>query len=583
MVSVTTSTTSSSTTLNGLATGIDTTALINAIVAQKGTGVARLKAQQALNNTKVTTLANMKAELNGLITSMAVLQDKFNSHVVASTDSSNAYVTATAGGGTSGSFDVTVSTVASRGRLSASLDTNGVATNLSVTNPSGASNSSIYTDTPATFALQGTDGKIYQITLDASTNTLNGLRDKINAVAGSSVTASIVNTGKGAKPYQLVVMAKDTGSGSTKGVVSIVDITKQVNPTAVGTTNNLGILTGTLNNLTTPTSLSGGLDSTTAGAVAMDANFTLNGINLTRSSNLVKDVVDGMTFTLKQGGQTGVTTLTVGQDAAGTTAAFQDFITKYNTLVKDYKTASTATKNADGSIAQAPLSGDATTRALMNNLQNMLAGSSAGLPGTSAYKTLTNLGVIRLSDNTLYLNTNAFQQALSANAANVQDLFTFSGASTSPAVSVTGGGAQTATGSVDFAITKDATTGILSGTLTQNGVTSGPILVINGTLSGTGTLAGLTLSVSGTGTGTLTLSRGIGQAAADLLSSFTSTTGGIASLLKTINTQNANLVTQIAQGQTRLDQETASLKDKFAQMEAVVGQMKATTTSLFGT
>lgn len=581
MVTVTTSTTSSSTTLNGLATGIDTTALINAIVAQKGTGVARLKAQQTLNNSKVTTLANMKSELNGLVTSMAALQDKFNSPVVASTDSSNAYVSATASGGATGSYDVTVSTVASRGRLSAHLDTNGVATNLSVASPSDSVNSSIYTGTPATFALQGTDGKIYKITLDDSSNTLNGLRDKINAVAGSSVTASVVNTGKGAKPYQLVIMAKDTGTGSTNGLVTIADITNMGPDGTPGPPDNsLGISVGGIDPVTGK--LTGGLDSGTAGAVATDANFTVNGIALTRSSNLVKDAVDGMTFTIKQGGQTGVTTLTVGQDTAGTTTAFQDFITKYNTLVKDYKTASTATKNADGSIAQAPLSGDATTRALMNNLQNMLVGPSAGLPGTSTYKTLANLGLTRQADGSLRLNTVTFQQSLNANTANVQDLFTFSGASTSPAVSVTGGGAQTATGSVAFTITKDPNTGILSGILTQNGVSSDPIQVINGTLSGTGPLAGLTLSVSGTGTGTLTLSRGVGQAASDLLSSFTSTAGGMASLVKTINTQNANLVTQIAQGQTRLDQETANLKDKFAQMEAIVGQMKATSTSLFG-
>jgi flagellar hook-associated protein 2 len=583
MVTATTSTTSSITSLNGLGTGIDTTALINAIVAQDGTGVTRLKAQQTLNNSKVTTLATMKTELTGLVTSMATLQDRFNSPVVASTDSSNTYVSATAGPGSSGSYDVTVSTVATRGRLSAQLDSNGQPTNLSVANPSDSVGSPIYSgSTPTTFAVQGTDGKIYKITLDASSNTLNGLRDQINTVAGSSVTASVVNTGKGSNPYQLVVMAKNTGTGSTGGLVTIADITNMASDGTAGpVANNLGIAAGSSTDSLTKNLT--GLSSATAGAVATDANFTVNGISLTRSSNLVKDVVDGMTFTLKQGGQAGVTTLTVGQDTAGATAAVQDFITKYNTLVKDYQTASTATKNADGSIAQAPLSNDTTTRTLMNNLRGMLAGASAGLPSTATFKSLASVGITNQPDGSLYFNTYAFQQAMNTDPASVQDLFSFSGSSTSPSVSVTGGGAQTATGTVGFTITRNAADGTLWGTLTpQNGVASDPIQVINGTLSGTGTLAGLSLSVSGTGTGTLTLSRGAGQAASDLLSSFTSTTGGMANLLKTINAQNANLVLQIAHGQSLLDQETANLKNKFAQMEATVGQMTVTSGSLFG-
>lgn len=582
MVTMTTSSTSSSTTLNGLSTGIDTTALVNAIVAQKGTGVARLKAQQTLNNQKTSALTNLRTELGTLITSLAALQDKFNSRVVTSTDSNNTNVTATATGAVSGSYDLTVNTVATKGRISATLDSNGLTTNLSVANPSDSVNSSVFTTgTPATFAVQGTDGKVYKIVLDDSTNTLNGLRDKINAVAGASVTASVVNTGKGAKPYQLVVMAKDSGTGSTQGLVTIADVTNmQGDGTAGAAANNLGIgAGGSTDGLTT--NLTGGLTSATAGARATDANFTLNGINLTRSTNVVKDVVDGMTFTLKQGGQTGTTTLSVSQDTAGTTTAMQDFITKYNQLMKDYKAASTATKNADGSIAQAPLSNDATTRAMINNLRATLAGDSKGLPGTATYKTLASLGISNKSDGSLYLNTFTFQQAMNSDLSSVQDLFTFSGTSTNPAVTVQSGGSQTTTGSVDFAIT-DHGGGDLWGTLTQGGVTSAPIQVTNGVLVGTGAYDGLNLSVTGTGTGTLVLSRGAGQAASDLLYTFTGTTGSIANLMNTITTQNANLVTQISQGQARLDRETAALKQKFAQMESIVGQMKVTSSSLFG-
>jgi hypothetical protein len=134
---------------------------------------------------------------------------------------------------------------------------------------------------------------------------------------------------------------------------------------------------------------------------------------------------------------------------------------------------------------------------------------------------------------------------------------------------------------VDFAITKDGN-GTLWGTLTQNNVTSDPIQVSNGVLVGTGAYAGLNLSITGTGSGTLTLSRGAGQAASDLISTFTGASGGMAALLNSINTQNTNLTSQIARGQAILDQQKATLQDQFAQMEAAVGQMKALSGTLLG-
>ena len=581
MVTVTTSSTSSSASLNGLSTGIDTTALINAIMAQKGTGVARLKAQQTLNTQKTLALISLRTQLGVLNTSIAVLHDRFNSRLVTSTDSNNTNVTASANGNASGSYDLNVNTVATKGRLSASLDASGYTTNLSVANPSDSSSSFVFSGTtPAKFAVQGTDGTVYQVTLDAGSNTLNALRDKINAVAGGSVTATVVNTGKGPKPYQLVLTAKASGTGSTAGKVTIADITNmQSDGTAGAAVNTLGIgAGGSTDGLAK--NITGGLASTLSG-VATDANFTLNGINLTRASNVITDAVDGMTFTLKQGGQTGTTTLSVALDTGGTTTALQDFITKYNQLMKDYKVASTATKNADGSIAQAPLSSDANTRALMANLRATLVGASAGLPSGSTYKTLASLGVTTQADGTLYLNTYTFQQAMTGAIANVQSLFNFSGTSTNQYVTVKSGDSQTATGSVDFSITKDGS-GVLWGTLTQNAVTTDPIKISNGILVGTGAYAGLNLSVTDTGTGTLSLTRGAGQAVSDLLSTFTGTNGSIATTLNTITTQNVSLATQIVQGQATLDREAKALKQKFAQMEAIVGQMKVTSSSLFG-
>ncbi|MFZ1613279.1 MAG: flagellar filament capping protein FliD, partial [Holophaga sp.] len=143
-------------------------------------------------------------------------------------------------------------------------------------------------------------------------------------------------------------------------------------------------------------------------------------------------------------------------------------------------------------------------------------------------------------------------------------------------------GPKTATGSVDFSITKDGN-GVLWGTLTKNSVTSDPIQVSNGILTGTGDFAGLALSVTSTGTGTLSLTRGAVQAANDLLANFTGTgAGGVNTILDAITTQNKNLGSQINLAQSRLDREREVLKKKFAQMEATVGRMRASAGALGG-
>lgn len=568
--------TSSLSSISGITTGIDTRALIDAIVAQKATGMNRLQAKKDLNDKKTAALTAMRTALTTLTLSLASLQDKLNSRTVTSTDANNTNVTATAASISSGNYDITVKSVATKGRLSATLDPVTGYT-LAVANPGDSTLSPIFTSgTSATFAVQGTDGVVKEITLDVTNNTLNGLRDAINA-SGAGVTASVVNIGKGTNPYQLVLSAKETGTGKTTGVVTLASLSGTLTP-------SLGIASGSYG---TPLAdgtqtIVGGLTSTTSGASATDANFILNGIELTRTSNVVKDAVEGMTFTLKQGNQTGTTTLTVSPDKAGATAAVQDFITKYNQLMKDYQTASTSTKNADGSINQAPLASDSATRAMMANLKATFFGQTAGLPSDSTYKTLPNIGISSQADGTVYLNVISFQTAMTNDLTSVQRLFNFSGESTSPAVTLRAGGNKTVTGPVDFSITKDAGTGVLWGTLTRNGVSTGPIQVVDGVLSGTGDYAGLSLAVTGAGNGTITLSRGVGQAARDVISDFTSvsSTGGIKSILDAIQIQNKSLGDQIQTAQTRLNQEKENLKKKFAQMESIVAQMRGSAGSL---
>ena len=79
------------------------------------------------------------------------------------------------------------------------------------------------------------------------------------------------------------------------------------------------------------------------------------------------------------------------------------------------------------------------------------------------------------------------------------------------------------------------------------------------------------------------MSRGVGQAARDVVSNLTaSATGNIPQIIASINAQNTNLTQQITVGQARLDRRKVVLQNQFSQLEATVSQLQAAGSSLAG-
>lgn len=556
----------SSLSFQGVTTGLQTDSLIKAIMQQEGLPMQRLKERYNANTQRSAALNSMRTGMSSLATSMAQLFDKFGARTVSSTDSNGTYATATASGAASGSYEVKVTSVATKGQLGPVMiqdpdhpddPTKKVPSTLAVADPSAP----ILVTGAGEFTVQGTDGVTKAFTL--TNNSLNGLRDAINA-SGAGVTASVINSGTGDNPYQLVITAKETGTGTTGGVVKLATANDTTVVASLGITNS-------------------GLTSTGAG-IAKDAVFSVNGIELTRQTNIVKDAVDGVTFTLKKGDASNATTLTVAQDKAGITSAMQDVLTKFNAILKTYKDASTITRDTEtGETTSGPLAGDVVAKSVLSQMRTALGGTPEGLPGTATFKSAAELGIKTNVDGTLSLDTKVFQEALDKDPEAVKKVFSFSGSSTNGAVSFTSGTSATTTGSVDFNVTYGAG-GAVTGSLTYAGTTYSGLTGTNGTLQGpAGTpLEGLNLAVTGSGTGTLTLSRGVGQKLRDLISSLTSYSGTIETTRASINEQNKALTSRIESGQVLLDRRQAALKAQFDKMESAVAQLRAASGSLSG-
>lgn len=183
------------------------------------------------------------------------------------------------------------------------------------------------------------NGKEYTVRVDQNT-TYRNLADKINEASGGEIVAKIVNTGEKDTPYRLTLTSKETGEDSAisfyAGKKSSGAYQEDLN--AKGIFKNLGWELDDSQTVDPAKNKKGyGIkDDSLHIQTAQNAEFTMDGIKMFRSSNTVTDLGVGMTLTLKK---TGEINFDVQQDFEGVTKAMQDLADAYNDLATNLNTA----------------------------------------------------------------------------------------------------------------------------------------------------------------------------------------------------------------------------------------------------
>lgn len=234
----------------------------------------------------------------------------------------------------------------------------------------------------------------HSITIDSTNNTLQGIRDAINA-ANMGVSASIVNDGS-ATPYRLVLASNTTGASNSLKITSTGDATIGTllsnDPTATATQN---------------------LSETSS---AKNAALTVNGIAMTKSSNTVSDAIQGVTLTLNKL-TTAPLTINVARDTTTISNSIAGFVKAFNELNSTLTSLSAYDAvNKKGAVLQ----GDASLRTLKSQIRSLL---STPVSGAGTYKTLSSIGVTFQKDGTLALNTTKLSAAISTNFSDIGTLF----------------------------------------------------------------------------------------------------------------------------------------------------------------
>lgn len=275
------------------------------------------------------------------------------------------------------------------------------------------------------------------LTIDTSNNTLQGLANAINDL-DMGVSAGVIDTGSG---FRLVMSSEKTG------IANAIQIT--ANDSDGNSTDTLGlsqfVFDGTTNNLTET-------------VAAQDASLTVNGISITRSTNTIEGVVEGLTFDLKAAGAS--STVKVTQDTGAVADKVQSFVDKFNALQSTIKQlAGYDVESQQGGI----LNGDSTVRSIQNQLRGILGRVVPGLENASV-RSLADVGVTtNFETGGLNFDRSKFVSQLEKHPDDVTALFAEQGRASDPQVEFVRSGSKTQAGDYALNITQIASQGAYTG------------------------------------------------------------------------------------------------------------------------
>ena len=473
---------------------------VNTVAVGKTTaGVSLLTATANSSATKGTYAVSVKqlAQAGKLAANGYVDQ---NTSSVASTDGTFKFKVGTAG--TEYSVAVSASTTlqslrdainAKGGSVTASIINDGTGSNpyrlILATNENGSSNSIIITnnDTTLDFANKKVEaayaftGNSFAGTITSNAgNNYTGSTNKtflIQAVAGGapgaatykySIDGGLTYLGYGGAAYSATAGTNTSGGGITAATAAAaID--------GSGTTNEgVQIDFGATGTLVAGDRFSVDVFAPTLQA-GQDAVVVVDGTTYTKSSNIVTDIIQGVTLNLLQADATNGVILSVSASASGALEKIKNFVTAYN----EFNTFLNEQLNFNANSTQpSALLGDPTLRAIQKKLKDIISGQIPGL--TTGKANLSQIGITSNSKTgALSVDEGALSTAISSDPEGVRKLFLGIGTPSNSAVTFVGLSATTSAGRYGLNITTAPQKAILGGStdvtfqdLSSTGLTS---------------------------------------------------------------------------------------------------------------
>lgn len=532
-VSVTTSGTTNS-------SSIDWSALIQSAVDAKTAQADTISTTITNNEAKISAYQTLQSDLKTLYSGLASL-----STAVVNSLSTSAFATRSASLSSTG--DVSASSV-----LSMSIK-NGAATGdhtLTVSQlaaaqkVSGTAQSSKTDELgySGTFSIGLDGGSTADITV-TSTMSLQDVVDAINAqTSTTNVQASIVQVSS--TSYQMVLTGTADAADITYSSTSGDDIMNEL-----GVTDSSGDFTNVIQE-------------------AQSAEFTLDGISLTRDTNDISDVLTGVTFSLLQATPDGTSVnISIETDTSQIESALETFVTNYNAF-RDEVIAQQATGTDGTADSSAVLFGDGTMRNIMDALQN-------ALNATVGDMTMADLGLSFNENNELELDTSTLSEILSTNLSGVTKLLSAQTTTSSSQLSVVNTGTSPQSFTLDLTVDADgnlssASVGGDSSLFTVSGTT---IIGAAGSI-----YAGMAFTYTGSTSQSITVTSttGIATQVYQVAKNYSSSTGALQTLITNLTTRDDELQQRVDDINSAASTLQSQLQTQYAKYQAAIESANST-------
>lgn len=398
----------------GIGSNLDINAIVSQLMSVESRPLTLLQNKQTAVKSTLSAFGQVQSALSTFNSAMDALADieQFQPFKVTTGDAS--VLTASAkSGAVAGNYSVEVSQLARAQKLVAAGQASttaaigaGTLTISFGTISGGSLDPGTGQYSGAAFTSNGAPAR--EITIAPANNTLGGIRDAINK-AGAGVTASIVNDG-GTSPYRLVLTSNATGEANSMQI-------------SVAGDQGLSDL------LSHDPAGSQSLKET---ATAQNAKLKLDGLDISKPSNHITDLLQGVTIDLAKINPGAPTSLAVATAPSDISASVGKFVSAFNAINKTLK--DLTAYNADTKTAAA-LNGESVIRSAQSKLRSMLTAPVTVANG--AFSRLSDIGVTLDKNGTLTIDSAKLNKALETSSAGVAALFVATDATTGQPTSPT--------------------------------------------------------------------------------------------------------------------------------------------------
>jgi flagellar hook-associated protein 2 len=539
----------------GSSSEIDTDKLVEALVEAKRLPAVRLESKISRNEAKAAAFTELRGLLQNLRTAVAGLRNPPGAlgtqenlfetkEVYYSADTTVSPATllsvSAANKVPTGKVEIVVEQLATARKLSSEALTGDGA--LAGTANGGAAFAGSFT-----LGLAG--GSTATIAVDGTMDLVD-LKGAINAANDTTgITASIVKVS--ASDFRLVLTADETG--------------KEVTLAGAGGSDVLGIL---------GLSADGGATFSHPLATAAQARISVDGVTVTRPTNQITDVIDGMTFSLFRADPGTTVTVEVERSLGDVKERLRGFVEAYNAY-RDF-VGKHATVSETGELADdAVLFGDSLLRSLSQGIGSAVGSPVAGL-GAGALSSLAGIGIKLDPGNHLTLDEAVLDKKLVTDLDAVRNVLEFRFTASSADLGVFARTNDLADTSFTVSIV-DADGDGVPESATADGVA---LDVSGGLLKGRSGTAYAGLEMLWTGQGSASIDVTATQGIADRLYNFLDGAvdefqGTLTQAADDLEQRNSSYQTEIEQIEVRTERYREQLIERFGAMETALSLAKS--------